>query len=229
LRDAVDAALADGLADINAAVANLESQIDNIATGEDVDNFNDALDGVEQDLADLLASNNVFTGNLTINSDATLEFADSLKDKVAIINGNVTVLAQTSMDPAKLNTVTTRIKTITGNLTVVAAASSAPVVAFDSLGGVGNLKIAQAEALDSQTQPKIKISTGCRFVEPSSESIQSNVIEIGGVQNIVNPSEKVQFSPLGLNGFLSLKTYFLIGFNFNAIAIVGEKSTTVFS
>lgn len=143
--DAVDAALADGLADINAAVANLESQIDNIATGEDVDNINDALDGVEQDLADLLASNNVFTGDLTINSDATLEFADSLKDKVAIINGNVTVLAQTSMDPAKLNTVTNRIKTITGNLTVVAASSSAPVVAFDSLGGVGNLKIAQAE------------------------------------------------------------------------------------
>jgi len=42
LGDAVDAALADGLADINAAVANLESQIDNIATGEDVDNINDA-------------------------------------------------------------------------------------------------------------------------------------------------------------------------------------------
>ena len=87
----VDAALADGLADINAAVAELEGQIDNIATGEDVDDINSTLEGLETDLDDLLASNNVFTGDLTINSEATLEFAESLGDKVKIVNGNVVV------------------------------------------------------------------------------------------------------------------------------------------
>ena len=144
---AVDAALADGLADINAVIAQLEAQVENIASGEDVDAINETLGGVEQDLADLLASNNVFTGDLVINSDATLEFAESIKDKVAIINGSVTILAQTSMDPAKLKDVANRIKTITGDLTVVAASSSAPAVVFDSLSGVGDLKIAQSESM----------------------------------------------------------------------------------
>ena len=140
---AVDTALADGLADINAAIAELETQIGQVATGEDVDSINSTLDGLETDLEDLLASNNIFTGDLIINSDATLEFAENLKGKVGIINGNVFIEQSTEMDSTRLQTIASKIKTITGDLVIRAQASTVGGVSLDSLIGVSNLKVAQ--------------------------------------------------------------------------------------
>ena len=138
---AVDTALADGLADINAAIAELETQIGQVATGEDVDSINSTLDGLETDLEDLLASNNIFTGDLIINSDASLEFAENLKGKVGVINGNVFIEQSAEMDSTRLQTIA--IKTITGDLVIRAQASTVGGVSLDSLIGVSNLKVAQ--------------------------------------------------------------------------------------
>ena len=143
----MDAALMDGLSSINSVIADLQAQVDNIATGEDVDNINDTLGGLEEDLSDLLASNNVFTGDLVITSNPTLEFAEALGDKVNIINGNVIITAQSDMDAARLQAVVDKILTITGDLTVRAANSSAPAPTFDNLAGVNNIKIAQAGSI----------------------------------------------------------------------------------
>ena len=49
--------------------------------------INENLDGVNQDLTELLEYSNVFSGNIVINSDATLEFAEALGDKLAIVMG----------------------------------------------------------------------------------------------------------------------------------------------
>ena len=163
LGTAIDAALADGLADINAVITQLETQVDNIATGDDVDNISATLGGVEQDIKDLLASNNVFTGDLTINSEATLEFAESLGDKVKIVNGNVTVQAPSDLDGARLQTVVDRIRVITQDLTIRAASSSAPYVSLDSLSGVGNIKVAQAGSISFATLKSSHRSTGTGF------------------------------------------------------------------
>jgi len=143
LGDSVDAALADGLTSINAVITALQEQVDNIATGEDVDGINEAIEGVEQDLQDLLESNNVFTGNLTINSVPTLEFADNLGDRVNIVNGDVIIEASTDMDAALLQEVADRIVTITGDLKVRAQTSSAPSILFPNLVGASNLIIVQ--------------------------------------------------------------------------------------
>jgi hypothetical protein len=139
----VDTALANGLADINAAIAALEAQVDNIASAEDVDAINSSLDGIETDLDDLLASNNIYSGDLLINSVATLEFAENLKDKVTIINGSVFIEQSSEMDSVRLQTVASKIKTITGDLVIRAQVSSVGGVTLDSLTGVSNLKIAQ--------------------------------------------------------------------------------------
>ena len=141
----------DGLSSINSVIADLQAQVDNIATGEDVDNINDTLGGLEEDLSDLLASNNVFTGDLVITSNPTLEFAEALGDKVNIINGNVIITAQSDMDAARLQAVVDKILTITGDLTVRAANSSAPAPTFDNLAGVNNIKIAQAGSISFAT------------------------------------------------------------------------------
>ena len=164
LGTAIDAALADGLADINAVITQLETQVDNIATGDDVDNISATLGGVEQDIKDLLASNNVFTGDLTINSEATLEFAESLGDKVKIINGNVTVQAPSDLDGARLQAVVDKIQVITKDLTIRAANSSAPYVTMDNLSGVGNIKVAQAGSISFATlKSALEITIGNNY------------------------------------------------------------------
>jgi hypothetical protein len=145
--NAVNTALADGLADINAAVAELESQIDNIASGEDVDAINSTLDGLETDLDELLASNNIYSSDLIINSTATLEFAENLKGKVSIVNGNVFIEQSSEMDSVRLQTVASKIKTITGDLVIRAQTSSVGGITLDSLTGVSNLKVAQAGSI----------------------------------------------------------------------------------
>jgi len=147
----LDAALAEGLAGVNEVIAQLQAQVDNIATGEDVDQINESINQVELDLEELLASNKVFTGDLTINSEATLEFAESLGDKVKIVNGNVTVQAPSDLDGARLQTFVDRIRVITQDLPICAASSSAPYVTLDSLSGVGNIKVAQAGSISFAT------------------------------------------------------------------------------
>jgi len=43
---------------VNEVIAQLQAQVDNIATGEDVDQINESINQVELDIEELLASNN---------------------------------------------------------------------------------------------------------------------------------------------------------------------------
>ena len=147
IKNTVDAALGESLTEIQAAIDSLTEASDNIATGDDVDNITDSLEGVEQDLSDLLASNNIFTGDLTINSEATLEFAQELKNKVRIVNGSVIIESNSEMDAIALQEVVDKIRTITKDLHIRAANSASPAITLDSLSGVGNIKIAQAGSI----------------------------------------------------------------------------------
>ena len=147
IKNTVDAALGESLTEIQAAIDSLTEASDNIATGDDVDNITDSLEDVEQDLSDLLASNNIFTGDLTINSEATLEFAQELKNKVRIVNGSVIIESNSEMDAIALQEVVDKIRTITKDLHIRAANSASPAITLDSLSGVGNIKIAQAGSI----------------------------------------------------------------------------------
>lgn len=110
--DSLDAALADGLSGINQVIADLQAQIDNIATGEDVDNINDTLDGLEEDLEELLTSNNVYSDPVNIYNVATLDFADALGDRLNIVNSAINIYAIPEMDSVKLQTVVDRINDV---------------------------------------------------------------------------------------------------------------------
>ena len=116
-----------------------------MASEEDLNAINENLTGVNEDLEELLQSSNVFSGDLVINSDATLEFAEALGDKVAIVNGNVDITLQTAMDNARIQAVANKFKTITGNLRVRAVAATVAPIQFDSLVGVTDLTIAQKD------------------------------------------------------------------------------------
>ena len=141
----VSEGLAEGLTDIQAQIDALNAQLESVANDEDVAAINDNLNEVNQDLSELLASSNVFSGNITISSDATLEFAEALGNKLAIVNGDVKITIQADMDNARVQAVANKMKTITGNLSVRAAAATVKPISFDSLVGVSNLTIVQSD------------------------------------------------------------------------------------
>ena len=130
--------------------------MDNIASGEDVDAINQNLEDITGDLQDFLASNNIYSADLRINSEATLEFAQEIKSKLRIVNGNVFIEANSEMDAVALQEIVDNIKTITGDLVVRASSSSAPAITLDSLTGVGDIKIAQAGDISFASLKSVK-------------------------------------------------------------------------
>ena len=129
----------DGLSGINQVIVDLQAQIDNIGTGEDVDNINDTLDDLKEDLEELLASNNVYSDPVNIYNVATLDFADALGDRLNIVNSAINIYAIPEMDSVKLQTVVDRIKVVVGDFNYFARNSTIATVKFDSLSGVSNL------------------------------------------------------------------------------------------
>ena len=91
LSSQIDTALADGLADIDAAIVELESATADVASSEDVSAIADAVAENQTDLDELLAQSSVFTGDVLINSIPTLDAYHSMGENLAIVNGNVTI------------------------------------------------------------------------------------------------------------------------------------------
>ena len=115
--------------------------MDNIATGEDVDDINNAIDDVQTDLDELLQSNNIYSSDIYINSIATLDFADALGEKLNIINGHVEIYATPEMDTLKLQGVVNRLKTIVGNFGYLSQNSSIGTIKFDSIVSAAEISV----------------------------------------------------------------------------------------
>jgi len=86
LSSQIDTALADGLADIDAAVADLNAAAENAASAEDVQDIQDAVAENQADLDELLAQSSVYTGDVLINSIPTLDAYHSMGENLAIVN-----------------------------------------------------------------------------------------------------------------------------------------------
>ena len=124
LSNQIDTALADGLADIDAAVADLEAAAADAASAEDVSAIADAVAENQTDLDELLAQSAVFTGDVLINSTATLDAFHAMGDNLAIVNGSVTIEPSTTMDMVKVQEVADVILTVTKDITVTSGAST---------------------------------------------------------------------------------------------------------
>jgi hypothetical protein len=140
----IDTALADGLADIDAAIDQLEEATADVASSEDVAAISDAVAENQSDLDELLAQSSVFSGDVLINSIPTLDAYHSMGENLAIVNGNVTINPTAEMDSAKLQEVADVILTVTKDVTVTSAASTIPEIVFNNLSGVATLTMEQA-------------------------------------------------------------------------------------
>ena len=144
LSNQIDTALADGLADIDAAVADLEAAAADAASAEDVSAIADAVAENQTDLDELLAQSAVFTGDVLINSTATLDAFHAMGDNLAIVNGSVTIEPSTTMDMVKVQEVADVILTVTKDITVTSGASTIAEIVFNNLTGAASLTLEQA-------------------------------------------------------------------------------------
>ena len=131
-------------ADTSAAVAALQT----------------ALTKAQADLAELLAANNVYTGDVVINSASTLTAAEALGGKVGIINGNVYITqSSTAIDATKLQTVVSKMVTVVGSVSYTHSGTGVTAVNFDKLTGAGTLFLDQQAPVDLPVLASAGVST----------------------------------------------------------------------
>jgi predicted peroxiredoxin len=144
----IDSSISDGISGLQEQIDALKQQLANVASEEDLNSINENLTGVNEDLKELLDSNNVFSGDIYIASEATLDFAYELGNRLSIVNGNVEIFADDQMDSVKLQQVIHKIKTVTGNFAYMAKNRSVATISFDSLIGATNLTVVAPHGLN---------------------------------------------------------------------------------
>ena len=139
----IDTAVSDGLSDIQADVDAITAAVADVASAEEVASLSTAIADANTDLDELLANSSVFTGNITINSAATLAAFKAMGSSIAIVNGNVDIDVSTTMNQADVQTVVDQILTVTGNFDYTAGASTIAETTFNNLSGVQSLTLKQ--------------------------------------------------------------------------------------
>ncbi|MDA9306105.1 hypothetical protein N9885_03285 [Flavobacteriaceae bacterium] len=144
LGSTIDTAVADGLVDIQADITAIEAAVADVASSEEVSDLSDQVASSQEDLDELLTSSNFFSGDLTINSVSTLAFAQTLGEKLAIINGDVTIALSPTMDATIAQEVVDNIGTVVGDFDFSATTSAVTALTFDNISGTGDLSVDQA-------------------------------------------------------------------------------------
>ena len=138
----IDTAVADGLADITADVAAIQTAVADVASSEEVAALQTAVDDSQTDLDELLANSSVFNGNVTINSVSTLAAFKAMGSTLAIINGSVDIDVNAEMSQADVQTVVDQMLTITGDF-AYDAVTKVPETTFTNLSGVQSITVSQ--------------------------------------------------------------------------------------
>jgi len=138
----IDTAVADGLADITADVAAIQTAVADVASSEEVAALQTAVDDSQTDLDELLANSSVFNGSVTINSVSTLAAFKAMGSTLAIINGSVDIDVSADMSQADVQTVVDQMLTITGDFAYDAVTAVAETT-FTNLSGVQSITVSQ--------------------------------------------------------------------------------------
>jgi hypothetical protein len=136
--------LSSALTALAATVAELKASLATAATASEVAALADSLTKVQTDLSELLAMNNVYTGDVIINNAATLTAAEALGDKLGIVNGNVYITqTSTAIDAARLQVVASKFNTVTGAVSYTHTGTGVTAVDFTVLTSAGSVSLVQ--------------------------------------------------------------------------------------
>ena len=125
------------------SVAELQAALANAATASDVAALQAALEAQQADLTELLAQNNIYSDNITVSTQADLDFATALGEKVVIVNGNVTITQPKDMDATQLAELMSKMTSVTGTVAYTATISTTTPGTFTNLNGSAGLTINQ--------------------------------------------------------------------------------------
>ena len=151
------ASLATQAANIQALQTALNSMIANYATSDDlaaaqaaINALTSQLTATQEDVATILESNNVYTGNVVINSSATLEFAIGLGEKVRVINGDLTInySTLTAAEVAAANIVGKKVAGVVGNVSLTSTAAKGSIDVSHLKSVAGTYSVSGADAMD---------------------------------------------------------------------------------
>ena len=145
----LDAALSAGLEEIEGQVNDIASDVENVASADDLESVSEALADAQEDIDELLEQGNVFSGDVIINSQSSLDAFHAIGSGLAIVNGNVTITAKQSMNQPKLQEVVNNIITITKDFKYTSEASTISETTFNTITGVQTMTIKQAGGIQA--------------------------------------------------------------------------------
>jgi hypothetical protein len=108
------------------------------------------IDAIEADVDELLATSNIYTGDLTISSSSTLDAAVAQGNNINIVNGTVTITQSATMDATKLQSVIDKIFTVTGNYTYTAGTTNVTPMTHTKLASTGDLTLKVNGPIDAR-------------------------------------------------------------------------------
>ena len=166
----IDTALADGLADIDAAITDLEAATADVASSEDVQAITDAVAENQVDLQELLDQSSVFAGDVVVNTPTTLDAFHTIGTGLAIINGNVDITVSTDMDIAKVQELVNFIEVTIKDFAYTASTGVDTEVTFNNLAGTRSLTLDQEggyalQGLTSATKIVLDDDSSVRIVD----------------------------------------------------------------
>jgi len=154
---ASSAASAIDLSGLTASLAELETKVNAVqtslagaATASAVATLQDEIDAIEADVDELLATSNIYTGDLTISSSSTLDAAVAQGNNINIVNGTVTITQSATMDATKLQSVIDKIFTVTGNYTYTAGTTNVTAMTHTKLASTGDLTLKVNGPIDAR-------------------------------------------------------------------------------
>ena len=205
LGDAIDALELE----IDEILADLEALSGSAATQQQITDLNNRLDSVDSDLDELLAANATINQSITINSLATLQYAESListgeGDPNVIVNGNVTVdvnqafASHDSVNIGRINAVTNKFATILGKET-----GGLVHVSYTASPSIGALEMNSLVFVDTDLD-----------VSGSTETEFGALANVTGSASMTFAGDIAFTTPLSITGDLVIGTG-ATGFNFN--------------
>jgi hypothetical protein len=178
----IDTALADGLADIDAAITELEAATADVASSEDVADIQAAVDANQTDLQELLAQSSVFAGDVVVNTPTTLDAFHTIGTGLAIINGNVDIDVTSDMDIVKVQELVNFIEVTIKDFAYTAGTGVDTEVTFNNLAGTRSLTLDQEGGYVAQN-----LSSATIIVLDDDSSV--DIVDLRGLTTVTSLSD----------------------------------------
>jgi len=142
----VQSTLSSDLADALAAIEAVEASVEDVATSEDLSAVQDDVTDISDDVSDILESNNVYSNDVIVDSEGTLDFAVALGSKLSIVNGSVVFVVNSTMDHAKVQEALDNVGIVVGEFSYMSKSSTVSSVNFDNISSASDIEVAQSGA-----------------------------------------------------------------------------------